>query len=64
MFIQRISPFVKEVLFELKGVVPKGQPVEFRFPVYETGDPDIHFTAIQIFDEEDQLPPQTEPEKR
>ncbi len=64
MFVPRINQFVKEVLFELKGVVPKGEPVEFNFTVYDNGDPTIHFTAIQIFGEEDQLPPQTEPEKR
>ncbi len=65
MFVQRTNQLVKDVLFQLKGLVPKGEPVEFHICYgYEPSEPTVHFTALQCFDEEDQRSPQTEPEKR
>lgn len=62
MYLENTNFFVEFVLRQLKGFVPKGEPVTFhiRYSVV-SGEPSVDFTAIQVFDEEDQLQPQTEP---
>ncbi len=62
MYLENTNFLVELVLRQLKGYVPKGAPVQFHI-CYSmvSGDPSVDFTAIQVFGEEDQLQPQTEP---
>lgn len=62
MYIENTNFLVEAVLRQLKGYVPKGDPVNFhiRYTACD-GDPYVDFTAIQPFDEADPLQPQTEP---
>lgn len=56
------SQFVEDVLYQLKGYVSKGEPVQFHICYTAcSGEPTVDFIAIQYFDEENQPQPQTEP---
>ena len=62
MYVENTNYWVEVVLRQLKGFVPKGEPVHFHFCFSMVGgQPTIDFTSVQVFDEDDQLQPQTEP---
>lgn len=55
--------FTELVLRQLKRFVPKGERVHFSLEIDTGRIQRVEFDAIQVFDEEDQLPPQIEPLK-